>query len=44
MRDSMMLINKNRIDFAVFGDSKEPFPTVSKRAYLDLCRTIPLNG
>ena len=47
MKDSMMLIDKDRIDFllyAIFGASKEPFPTVSKLAYLDLCRTIPLNG
>lgn len=47
MKDSMMLIDKDRIDFllyAVFGNCKEPFPSVSKRAYLDLCRTIPLNG
>ena len=47
MKDSMMLIDKDRIDFllyAVFGNSKEPFPTVSKQAYLDLCRTTQLNG
>ena len=47
MTENMITIDKERFNFlfyAFFGPSKEPFPTVSMRAYRDLCRTIPLNG
>lgn len=47
MTEKMILVDKDRFDFlvyALFGCSNNPFPTVSKRAYRDLCRTLSLKG
>lgn len=42
-----LTIDKDRLDFllyAYFGSDKNPFLSCSKRAYLDMCRTLRLNG